>query len=823
MPYESARVPATRRLPQEDCLSSAFGEADVNRSFDSAAPISRRSSGAIHPDWDASNPMASISQQHEHPLEAALAYAARGWGVVPLHHPVGGACSCGNPGCSSPAKHPRTRHGLKDASTDPETIRRWWERWPNTNVGIVTGATSGLVVLDVDPRHGGDESMEALEKEHGALPTTPGSATGGGGRHILFAHPGGIVRSRAGIRVNDADANGLDTRGDGGYIVAPPSIHKSGQHYRWVMPLDHVPLAPLPAWLLDAVAGKARRVRKAVPVNEPIHEGRRNDTLFDMAAAWRATGDDEETILTRLRGVTCEPPLEDTELREIAKSAAKSPKSYHSSEYGNARRLIARHGRDLRYCKTWKTWVHWVGTHWSRDTTGEVERRAKDTIISLYGDAARIADSDDRKALVGHARRSEADARIRAMISIAESELDVAVKPEAFDSDPWLFNVENGTIDLKTGMLRRHRREDMLTRLAPVRFEPGATSIVWQKFLDRVVPDPETQAYLARAVGSSLTGITEDEQLYFVHGPTSTGKSTFAEAIKAMMGPYAVTADFNAFLRKRESGISNDIARLSGARLVVSLEVDEGKQLAAALIKSLTGGDTVAVRFLHHEFFEFRPQFKLWLVANHKPATESEDDAIWRRIRVIPFDHEIPEAERDESVKRILRGDAQVRSAILAWAVRGCLDWRQGGLRMPATVRKATDSYRQECDPLAEFLADGCVFEASAKVEVTKLFEAYERFCGENGDKALSKREVGRRLTKRGLKKAERSTGGRYVRHGIRLSEPSDPSEPPTDSFSQDTHIEEKTRDGSLTSLGSLGAEACDAAEERLAIQEADA
>jgi hypothetical protein len=255
------------------------------------------------------------------PLRFALGYGRRGWPVFPLHSIRDRRCTCSQTECSSPGKHPRTEHGLKDASTDRETIERWWGEWPDANVGIRTGAVSGLVVLDIDPRHGGDESLAALERQHGPLPDTPQSLTGGGGRHALFAHPGSSsVRNKVGI------ACGLDLRGDGGYIVAPPSLHVRGQRYAWDLaahPRSLAP-APLPGWLLALTTVSAPRARcDGTPVAIP--RGTRNATLASLAGSMRSRGLTEDEIAVALLAVNarCDPPLPEEEVRQIAKSIAR--------------------------------------------------------------------------------------------------------------------------------------------------------------------------------------------------------------------------------------------------------------------------------------------------------------------------------------------------------------------------------------------------------------------------------------------------------------------------------------------------------------------
>ena len=246
-------------------------------------------------------------------LAAALSYAERGWGVIPLHAPINGECSCGRQECSSVAKHPRTKNGLKDATTAEDIIREWWQRWPKANVGVVTGEKSGLVVLDQD----GPEAEEQLKDRH--LPPTPHAKTGKG-VHRYFVHPGGEVRNFA------RRLPGLDLRGDGGYVVAPPSLHSSGRRYCWVESLDPetIDLAPCPEWLIELVRDKPSDNDMPTAGGEII-EGRRNDTLASLAGGMRRRGMGEAAILAALREenkARCVPPLADFELTELAASIA---------------------------------------------------------------------------------------------------------------------------------------------------------------------------------------------------------------------------------------------------------------------------------------------------------------------------------------------------------------------------------------------------------------------------------------------------------------------------------------------------------------------
>jgi putative DNA primase/helicase len=441
---------------------------------------------------------------------------------------------------------------------------------------------------------------------------------------------------------------------------------------------------------------------------------------------------------------------------------------HHLTDLGNAERLVSAHGHDLRFAPG-LGWFAWDGRRWRRDADGEPIRRTKQTVRAMYAEVAHLDDADQRKKLTAWALASESEARLRAAVKLAETERPVIVDPKQLDADPWLFNSANGTIDLRTGKLREHRREDLLTRISPVVYKPEARSELWESSLERAAGGKEGLAdFLQRAVGYSMTGHTQEDKLFFAHGPTATGKSSLLEAIKAALGDYATTADFETFLKRRgDAGIRNDIARLDGARLVISIEVDEGKALAEGLVKMLTGGDTVAARFLYHETFEFLPVFKLWLAANTRPRANADDGALWRRILLVPFTEVIPEVERDERVRIKLRTNPEVQTAILTWAVQGCLEWQKDGLQPPPCVLDYTDEYRAENDPLREWLADSCEFNSGWWTSTAELRSSYEAWCEANGEKPLSAKRLGTLLAARGCDDEKRA--GTRGRKGLRL------------------------------------------------------
>ncbi len=426
---------------------------------------------------------------------------------------------------------------------------------------------------------------------------------------------------------------------------------------------------------------------------------------------------------------------------------------YAQTDYGNCRRLVDRHGHLLRYVSSWG-WLVWDGTRWRHDKTDEVMRRAKETVSAID-----LAPQTHQRDLARHAKSSQAIGRLQAMIKLAQSEPEIVATPDEFDTDPWLLNVNNGTIDLRTGELRPHRREDLITKLAPVEYDPAATCPLWMKFLERIMDGNHRLIdYLRRTAGYSLTGDTSEDCLHILWGPGKNGKTVYSETQKHLLGDYAMSIPVQTLLdagRATNSDTHFALARLKTARLVIATETAKRKKLDEALVKALTGGDTIVARHMYKDFFEFRPQFKIFLSTNHRPVVKGTETAIWERLRLIPFTVYIPKEERDKRLREKLRGEFP---GILALAVQGCLEWQQAGLQEPQEVISATESYRQDLDVIGRFIEARCIQGENSQESSDTLYRSYCGWCEREVETRLSKRDLGMELKERGF------DSGRYTR-----------------------------------------------------------
>ncbi len=456
------------------------------------------------------------------------------------------------------------------------------------------------------------------------------------------------------------------------------------------------------------------------------------------------------------------------ELLRLVRSQ-QAQEEFPFTDLGNAERFAQRHAAHLRYCRLWRKWLFWDASHWELDSTGEAERQAAETVRHILSLAEGLPELKQQQAMAGFARRSESASRLHSLLSLAETQPDLVAAADDFDTDPWLFNTRSGMLDLQNDRTFPHDPSLLVTKVAPVDYDPGAQCPTWDAFLSRVLGGrADLIRYLQKAVGYSLTGDTGEQCLFLLYGQGANGKSTFLTTLMGILHSYARQLPMDSLLVKQTHQIPNDIAALRGVRFVSAVEADDGARMAESLIKQMTGQDKIAARFLHGEWFEFTPHFKLWLATNHKPVIRGCDEAIWRRVRLIPFTVTIPAEERDHHLAENLRNEWP---GILNWAVEGCRLWRVEGLNPPQDVVAATDEYRGEMDILGDFVAQRCVMNPLASTIVADSYRAYENWCIDTAERPITKRTFVSRMRERGLQTSHAS-GNILVWDGLALPEP---------------------------------------------------
>lgn len=435
------------------------------------------------------------------------------------------------------------------------------------------------------------------------------------------------------------------------------------------------------------------------------------------------------------------------------------------TDLGNCRRLVSHIAGRLRYAPQLHAWLVWDGVRWAEDVTGKVDRMAKAVTDRLLAEAQEDTEPERRKALVDHWRRSQSAQRVAAMIELARTEPGIPVTVDQLDRDPWKLNVQNGVVDLQTGELHPHNPDDLHTKLCPVEYDPEAEAPRFLSFLDGIFKaDEDVIGFNQRYAGYSLTGDVSEQVMVFDHGDGANGKTTFLGALRYVVGDYGMQLDPAALTIGTHDQHPTALTDLRGARLVTTIETEGGKRLAEALVKQLTGGDPIRARRMRENYFEFLPTHKIWFAGNHLPRIRGTDLGMWRRIALVPFEVTFALPDQDHGLPAKL---AEEGTGILAWMVRGCLEWQRTGLRIPEKVTQATKTYRDGEDHVGRFLAERCEQGDSKSVSARALRDAYETWCSEQGEHPWTAKSLGQEFVKRGFDSGRAGHGGKETWTGF--------------------------------------------------------
>jgi putative DNA primase/helicase len=746
-------------------------------------------------DGPASDAEAQARADGEACLAEALDLASLNWSIIPIYY-----------GCKNPVL--RTWKPYQSQRATQEEIQAWWRDWPRAGLAVVLGRISSLCRIDADCS-AAEEMLATLAV--GDLPITVEFTTGRG-RGLLYRLPTsrrGVFKTKA----QPVEGGELRFQAEGSYCVLPPSWHLlAKRHYAWVEGRSphEIDVAFAPDWLLGQLRPSRARTNGhaaerprdedgggagAGDASRRIPEGRRDNTLASLAGTMRRRGMTPERIAAALRTENerrCDPPLPNEDVDRIARSVGSYPPGgsssngdgnnhgrgeddqaprpqavVHDTELGNAQRVAIRYPGRLRHCFPWKKWLAWDGRSWRSDDTAAVTRCTKQVVRELFLQTTGAIAGLDAEPMSVEARKAEFERlgkrvnwtlrceeakHINAVLDLLRSEPGIPILSNQLDRDPWLLNLSNGTLELNTSTLRAHRREDYITKSCSVKYDADSEAPLFSQFLRDIFADnQELIDYVQRFFGYCLTGDVREQILPVFYGAGANGKTTLINAVMGTLGEdYAIQANRDLFMAKKGDTHPAQMARLFGKRLVVCVESQEGARLDEGLVKELTGGDKIAARRMREDWWEFFPTHKAILVTNHKPEIRGTDNAIWRRLRLVPFTVVFPEAQQDKTLGESLKDEAP---GILRWMVEGCEEWQRQGLGTPAVVTTATPEYRTEQDRLGAFIAEKCVKGPEYSIKIKVLYSAYKQWCEVNNERPGTGKAFGDAMREREFKK----------------------------------------------------------------------
>gem|GEM_PF-1365028 len=681
-----------------------------------------------------------------------LEYVRKGWSIFPCHSVQRGVCTCSHGSkCQNPGKHPRTINGVKDASNSEDQVRMWALTYGDKlSWGLACGAGSGVFAIDIDQRKNGYASLDEFESQRpdGPLQATLTAMSGGGGRHLLFAYP--EDNEPLGNRTNWLP--GVDVRSDGGYIILPPSSHISGGTYQWITPdWQDAQAADAPWDLLGSLRSSANKAERpgldGADALTGIPQGERDDAIFRHACRWRRLHEKDadggraavEALVLAAAG-NAVPPFPKEEALAKVDQAFKQDHTdadavwdylrvHPFNDDGNASRLVDRFQDEVRYVAMNKTWYVWNGAYWVPDVGSVmVLSKARELTSILQKEAEFTSTPSQRQQVMRFAKESGNHGRMTSAVKVAQSDPRIQANVEDFDKQPYLLNVQNGVVDLRTGELIPHRADLMLSKIAPHEYDPDAPEpTLWLSVVSRLVRHPEDADLLHRFTGYTLTGYTREDKALFIVGPPRNGKSTIVKAVNMILGDgYCAVAheDLLAAVGSKHDDVKSHII---GRRAVVTAETAGDQRLDAKFFKRLTGGDGINARQLYAQSHDYRPTWKLMIATNDMMRSVRRDTAITERLLIIQAGATIPREQRDPFLDDRLAAEGD---AILTWMVKQAVAWYGDitetsrdvarpttGLPMTESSLTAAQQYEDDSDPLGEWLNESCELGEGYKIE----------------------------------------------------------------------------------------------------------
>jgi P4 family phage/plasmid primase-like protien len=686
-------------------------------------------------------------------------------------------------------KKPKMKEWQTSGSNKITAVEKWEKQFPGCNWGMICGQPSKVLVIDIDTKHDGVANWKKFSRGK-SLPDTTEVFTGSGGTHLYFQYPDFEVHKARLLP-------GVDIRGDGKQVVIPPSIHVSGNAYRWVHPPWVIPPAEMPDWLLAAIT-KDGDGDEYSPPGADVPEGKRNDSIYHTAKVMAEAGSSHNFILDYMMFWRDKnmPGFPDEEVVSAVASACKlaaehrkkqdkrvSAVEMRRTDADNAEMFTSTYKNKIRY-------VHGMGWHvWNEniwvpdDDTAMITTLAVEMMVRIRGEALEEATAPGRHD-AALARAAWADAslnssRLKAIISLASMNEVIRLDVKELNAAPTIhyLSVEGGMVDLRTGEFLQANPKLNITYSTNVPYKPDAKCPFWLKTLRLALNNNEQLInYMQRAIGYSLTGSISEQCFFICWGESgNNGKSTIMETLHKLLGTYAQTIDMRVLLQVGNGDLNNrtqsSLARLPGTRMVAVSEAEENNWLSESYVKVATGGDGIEVCKKYQEPFTYIPQFKLWMRTNERPRIKSTTEPIWRRVKLIPFIHEIPleQRMRRDDVDAKLQAEFP---GILAWCVQGAIEWYKNGLQDPEDVKNAVAEYRGDMDVVKQFFTDCTVLDDKMSVGRIELFQIFNAWGKENGYKLyMTNKAFSCKVAKYVGNSEKIMTGGQFKWSGLGLNE----------------------------------------------------